>query len=177
MRVTGIYLSVTTGSQTWAGTDDALYLGLAGTVGGREFYLDTNGLSANTTKTFKWGHASFNADVEKASVGGTVICRPNLTHVYLRKHGPGSRRADNAWQMASAFVFIVSDESGTTDVFVTTGPEQISYETGLIVYLAQTAHLGEYLNRQIPVLDTPASCGRDDTTERRALLERATKRP
>ena len=64
MPVTGIYLSVTTGSQTWAGTDDALYLGLAGTVGGREFFLDTNGLSANTTKTFKWGHASFNADVE-----------------------------------------------------------------------------------------------------------------
>jgi len=79
--------------------------------------------------------------------------------------------------MASAFAFIVSDESGTTDVFVTTGPEHISYETGLIVYLAQTAHLGEYLNRQIPVLDTPASCGRDDTTERRALLERVTKRP
>ena len=177
MRVTGIYLSVTTGSQTWAGTDDALYFGLAGTVDGREFYLDTKGLSANTTKTFKWGKASFNADVEKASVGGTVICRPNLTHVYLRKYGLGSRRADNAWQMASAFAFIVSDESGTTDVFVTTGPEHISYETGLIVYLAQTAHLGEYLNRQIPVLDTPASCGRDDTTERRALLERVTKRP
>jgi hypothetical protein len=176
MRVTGIYLSVTTGSQAWAGTDDALYLGLAGTVGGREFYLDTNGLSANSTKTFKWGDATFNADVEKASVGGTVICRPNLTHVYLRKHGPGSRRSDNAWSMESAFVFIVSDESGTTDVFVTTGPEQLSYETGLTVYLAQTAHLGEYMNRQIPVLDTAASCGRDDATKRRALIERATRK-
>jgi hypothetical protein len=175
MRVTGIYLSVTTGSEDWAGTDDALYLGLAGTVGGREFYLDTGRLSANTTKTFKWGDAIFNADVVKASVGGTVICRPNLTHVYLRKHGAGSRRADNAWKLASAFLFIVSDESPTTDVFVTTGPEQLSFETGLVVYLAQTAHLGEYVNRQIPVLDTPATCGKDEAEARRALLEQAKK--
>jgi hypothetical protein len=177
MRVTGIYLSLTTGSEAWAGTDDALYLGLAGTVGGREFFIDTGRLSANTTKTFKWGDATFNADVEKPSVGGTVICRPNLTHVYLRKHGLGSRRADNAWKMQEAFVFIVSDESATTDVFVTTGPEQLSYETGLIVYLAQSAHLGEYINRQIPVADGPASCGRDDVAKRRTLIERATKRP
>jgi hypothetical protein len=176
MRVTGIYLSLTTGSQDWAGTDDALYLGLAGTVGGREFFIDSGPLSANATKTFKWGDAVFNADVEKPSVGGTVICRPNLTHVYLRKHGPGSRRADNAWKMESAFVFIVSEEAGTTDVFVTTGPEQLSYETGLIVYLAQSAHLGEYMNRQIPVLDTPASCGRDEAPTRRQLFERLTKK-
>jgi len=175
MRVTGIYLSLTTGPETWAGTDDALYLGLAGTVGGREFFIDAGRLAANTTKTFKWGNASFNADVEKASVGGTIICRPNLTHVYLRKHGLGSRSADNAWKMQSAFVFIVSDQSATTDVFVTTGPEPLSYETGLIVYLAQSAHLGEYINRQIPVVDGPASCGRDDVVERRALIERGTK--
>jgi hypothetical protein len=98
-RVTGNYLSLATGPEAWAGTDDALYLGLAGTVGGREFFVDTGRLGANTTKTFKWGNATFNADVEKASVGGTVICRPHLTHVYLRKHGLGSRRADNAWKM------------------------------------------------------------------------------
>jgi hypothetical protein len=98
-RVTGNYLSLTTGPEAWAGTDDAPYLGLAGTVGGREFFVDTGRLGANTTKTFKWGNATFNADVEKVSVGGTVICRPNLTHVYLRKHGLGSRRADNAWKM------------------------------------------------------------------------------
>jgi hypothetical protein len=176
MRVTGIYLSLTTGSEAWAGTDDALYLGLAGTVGGREFYVDTGRVSANTTKTFKWGDATFNADVTKPSVGGTVICRPNLTHVYLRKHGPGSRSSDNAWKLASAFVYIVSDESPTTDVFVTTGPEQLSFETGLVVYLAQTAHLGEYLNRQIPVLDDPATCGRDRVAERRAIVERATNK-
>lgn len=176
MRVTGIYLSLTTGSDAWAGTDDALYLGLAGTVGGREFFLDTKTLAAGSTKTFKWGDASFPADVEKASVGGTVICRPNLTHVYLRKLGLGSRRADNAWKMESAFVFVVSDEAATTDVFVTTGPEQLSYETGLIVYLAQSAHLGEYMNRQIPVLDSPASCGRETAAARAAVVARAAKR-
>jgi hypothetical protein len=32
MRVTGIYLSLTTGPETSAGTDDTLYLGLAGTA-------------------------------------------------------------------------------------------------------------------------------------------------
>jgi hypothetical protein len=176
MRVTGIYLSLSTGPEPWAGTDDALYLGLAGTVGGREFFIDTGRLAANSTKTFKWGDASFNADVEKASVGGTIICRPNLTHVYLRKHGLGSRSADNAWKLQNAFVYIVSDDSATTDVFVTTGPEQLSYETGLIVYLAQTAHLGEFMNRQIPVVDGPASCGRDDEEKRRAVIERATQR-
>ena len=176
MRVTSIFLSVTTGSESWAGSDDPLYLGLVGTVGGREFFVDTASLAASTTKTFRWGDASFPADVEKDSVGGTVICRPNLTHVYLRKHGLGSRRADNAWKLANAFVFIVSDESATTDVFVTTGPEQLSYETGLIVYLAQTAHLGEYMNRQIPVLTDPASCGRDSSSDRAAVVARSTKR-
>lgn len=176
MRVTGIYLSLTTGAESWAATDDALYLGLAGTIGGREFFVDAGRLAAGSRKTFKWGEASFPADVEKASVGGTVICRPNLTHVYLRKLGLGSRRADNAWQLDNAFVYIVSDEAATTDVFVTTGPEQLSYETGLIVYLAQSAHLGEYMNRQIPVLDSAASCGRETASARAALVARAAKR-
>jgi hypothetical protein len=176
VRVTGIFLSLTTGSQSWAGTDDALYLGLAGTVGGREFFLDSGSLAANTTRTFRWGDSSFAADVVKNSVGGTVICRPNLTHVYLRKLGLGSRAADNALMLANAFVFIDSDESATTDVFVTTGPEQLSFETGLIVYLAQTAHLGEYMNKQIPVLDSAASCGRETSSARAALMARATKR-
>jgi hypothetical protein len=176
VRITGIYFSLTTGSQSWAGTDDALYFGLAGTVGGREFFLDTGPLAPNTTKTFHWGNSAFPADVEKDSVGGTVICRPNLTHVYLRKLGLGSRRADNALMVANAFAFLESDESGTTDVFVTTGPEQLSFETGLVVYLAQTAHLGEYINRQIPVLDTAASCGRETSTARAAVAARAMKR-
>jgi hypothetical protein len=176
VRVTGIYLSLTTGSESWAGTDDALYLGLAGTVGGREFFLDPGRIAANTTKTFRWGTSSFPADVVKDSVGGTVICRPNLTHVYLRKLGLGSRAADNALKVANAFVFIEAEASGTTDVFVTTGPEQLSYETGLIVYLAQTAHLGEYMNRQIPVLDTAASCGRETSSDRAAVVARAMKR-
>ncbi len=174
MRVTGIYLSLTTGSQSWAGTDDALYLGLVGTVGGREFFVD-RAIGADTTKSFQWGDASFNADVAKGSVGGTVICRPNLTHVYLRKLGLGSRSADNALQLASAFVYIVAEGAGTTDVFVMTGPEQLAYQTGLTVYLAQSAHLGEYINRQIPVLPGAAECGREGSAERAALVERATK--
>ncbi len=173
MRVTGIYLSLTTGSERWAGTDDALYLGLVGTVGGREFFVN-GAIGANATRSFQWGEAPFNADVVHPSVGGTVICRPNLTHVYLRKLGLGSRQADNALKLASAFVYILAEGAGTTDVFVMTGPEQLSYETGLVVYLAQTAHLGEYINRQIPVLDRAAECGREDSAERAALVARAT---
>jgi hypothetical protein len=60
--------------------------------------------------------------------------------------------------------------------YVTTGPEQLSDETGLLVYMAQSAHLGEYMNRQIPVVVGPASYGRDDVVARRALIERATKK-
>lgn len=175
MRVTGIYLSLTTGAEAWTGTDDALYLGLVGTVGGREFFVDGR-ISADTTRTFKWGSASFPADVDRGSVGGTVICRPNLTHVYLRKHALGSRTTDNALKLASGFVYIMAEGAATTDVFVMTGPEQLSYETGQIVYLAQTAHLGEYMNRQIPVLDRAAECGRDTATSRAAVVERANTR-
>lgn len=177
VRVTGIYLSITTGSQAWAATDDPLYLGLAGTVGGREFFIAPGQVRRNATTTFKWGEASFNADVETASMGGTVICRPNLTHVYLRKLGLGSRGADNAFKLESAFVFIAAEGLGTTDVYVTTGPEQLSYETGLIVYFAQTAHLGEYMNKQIPVLSTATNCGDEDDARRRAdVVARAAKR-
>lgn len=175
MNITGIYVSVRTGPASWARTDDALYLGIVGTVGGREFHLDTPSLEAGTTKSFKWGEASFAADVAKESIGGTVICRPNVTHVYLRKHGAGSRNTDNAWNMAEAFVFIVARGAGTTDVYVTTGPETLSFETGQIVYLAQSAHLGEYFNKQIPVVPGAAECSRDDADARAATITRMLK--
>ena len=177
MRITGIYLSITTGAQTWAATDDPIYLGLVGTVGGREFFIAPDRVRRNATTTFKWGDAVFNADVETASIGGTVICRPNLTHVYLRKLGLGSRGADNAFRLESAFVYILAEGLGTTDVYVTTGPEQLSYETGLIVYFAQTAHLGEYMNKQIPVLSSATNCGDDTDARNRAdVVARAAQR-
>lgn len=171
MQITGIYLFVKTGPESWARTDDALYLGIVGTVGGREFHLDTPSLEAGTQKTFKWGEASFRADVVNPSLGGTVICRPNVTHVYLRKHGGATRGIDNAWNMAEAFVFIEAEGLGTTDVYVTTGPEKLSFETGQIVYMAQSAHLGEYFDKRIPVTGA-AECSRADAQARAATIKR-----
>jgi hypothetical protein len=105
-------------------------------------------------------------------MGGTVICRPNVTHVYLRKHGGATRVSDNAWNMAEAFVFILAQGLGTTDVYVTTGPEKLSFETGQIVYMAQSAHLGEYFDKRIPVLPTAADCSPADTQARAATIKR-----
>ena len=74
-------------------------------------------------------------------------------------------------------MYILAEGLGTTDVYVTAGPEQLSYETGLIVYFAQTAHLGEYMNKQIPVLSSATDCGDDTEARNRAdVVARAARR-
>ena len=44
-NLTGIFVSLTTGGQWWAGTNDHLYIGVVGSVGGREFALDVAGFN------------------------------------------------------------------------------------------------------------------------------------
>lgn len=173
MRITGIYLYVKTAATPYSRTDDDIYLGLVGTIGGREFLLDRPNLPTGSERRFMWGQVmSLHADVEKASVGTTVICQPNLTHVYLRKHGFPTSATDDAWNMEDAFVFLET-EDGQVFVYVVTGPEQLSRENGQIVYLAQSGHYGDLANRQLTLIDTPASCARaDEAGTRRATIAR-----
>jgi hypothetical protein len=173
VRITGIYLYVKTAATPASRTDDDVYLGLVGTIGGREFLLDRRNLPTDSEVRFMWGEVmSLHADRVKPSVGTTVICQPNLTHVYLRKHGFPTSAADDAWNMEDAFVFLQTDD-GQIFVYVATGPEQLSRENGLVVYLAQSGHYGDLANRQLTLVATPASCAKaDEADARRATMAR-----
>ena len=104
-KLNGIFVSLTTGNKKWSGTDDHLYIGLAGTVGGREFAPDVKGFNdfeKGTVVTYSIGPGAlvFGGRVPAtapAALSKMTICQPNITHVYIRKLALGTVSADDAW--------------------------------------------------------------------------------
>ena len=167
-NISGIFVSLTTASQWWAGTDDHLYLGVVGTVGGREFALNVEGFNdfeEGTVVTYSIdpGAAVFGGRVPETAPGALAemtICQPNVTHLYLRKQGDRTFTGDDARRLSSAFVYLIASGSPTR-VFKSTGPATLGNEYGLQLWLAEIGHSGSYLNARIPI-EGGADCESDD---------------
>jgi hypothetical protein len=165
-KITGIFVSLTTAGVWWAGTNDHLYLGVVGTVGGREFALGVDGFDdfeAGTVVPYSIGPgaAVFGGKIPAtapAALAEMTICLPNVTHVYLRKQGDRTHEGDDAWRLSSAFVYLIS--SGMTRVFTTTGPATLGNEHGLQLWLAEIDHSGAYRDARIPV-EGVAECAKN----------------
>ncbi|MEJ2503916.1 MAG: hypothetical protein P8177_11495 [Gemmatimonadota bacterium] len=165
-HITGIFVSLTTSGVWWAGTNDHLYVGVVGTVGGREFALavrDFDDFEEGTVVPYSIGPgaAVFGGripDTAASALNDMTICLPNVTHVYLRKQGDRTHEGDDAWRLASAYVYLIS--SSQTRVFSSTGAATLGNEHGLQLWLGEVAHSGTYRNARIPI-DGVASCGSD----------------
>ncbi len=163
-EVTGIFVSLKTAdSPPWAGTDNHVYLGVVGTVGGREFSLGVPafddyepgsdvGYSIGSAADVFAGRKPLRGD---AAFDDMMICQPNITHVYLRKQGNLSHDGDDLWRLERAFVYILGPT--VTRVFSTTGPATLGNEWGLQLWLGEVAHSGSFRNAQIPIEGT-ADC-------------------
>ncbi len=140
--ITGIFVSLTTGGQSWAGTDDQLYLGVPGRGGGREFNLNVAGFDdfePGTTVTYKIGDVVF-PGLTPITAPGDLTAAPiqieHVTHVYLRKLGRLSQSADDAWRLQSSFVYLLAP-SHPTRVWSATGPLTLSFKDGLQVWFGE----------------------------------------
>lgn len=166
--ISGIFVSLTTAGQSWAGTDDHLYLGVVGTVGGREFALNVEGFNdfeKGTIVPYSIGPDAsvFGGKIPETAPGALaemIICQPNVTHVYLRKQGDRTYEGDDAWRLSSAFVYLIAS-GAPTRVFKSTGPATLGNEYGLQVWLAEIGHSGNFLDARIP-FEGVADCERDD---------------
>jgi len=160
----GIFVSLTTAGQWWAGTNDHLYIGIVGTVGGREFALNVDGFDdfeEGTVVPYSIGPgaAVFGGQIPETAPDALAeikICQPNVTHVYLRKQGDRTHKGDDAWRLSSAFVYLIASPAPTR-VFVSTGSATLANEYGLQVWLAEGDHSGNYRNARIPI-DGVADC-------------------
>lgn len=165
-RLNGIFVSLTTADQWWAATNNHLYIGVAGTVGGREFALnveDFDDFEEGMVVTYSIGPDAtvFGGEVPATALEALAemtICHPNVTHVYLRKQGDRTHAGDDAWRLSNAFVYLIA--RGSTRVFASTGPATLGNEHGLQVWLAEVNHGGEYRNARIPI-EGVADCERE----------------
>lgn len=165
-KITGIFVSLTTANPWWAGTNDHLYLGVVGTVGGREFALDVEGFDdfeEGTIVTYSIGPDAAVFGGKHPATAATAlaemtICQPNVTHVYLRKQGDRTHKGDDAWRLHSAFVYLIA--SASTRVFASTGRATLGNEYGLHLWLAETDHGGQYRNARM-MIEGVAACDRN----------------
>ncbi len=147
--IRGIVVELETGNQRWAGTDDQLFVGIVGTLGGREFNLDVarfNDFEPGTKVNYQIGEESpvlTTEGPEKVPItaparlmGGSLIDQPSVTHVYLRKQGDMDRDVDNAWQLQSARVWLLN-RTDPTLIWESRGPLTLSIEDGLQVWLGK----------------------------------------
>lgn len=161
--ITGVFVSLRTGGAWWAGTNDHLYLGVVGTVGGREFALGVDGFDdfeEGTTVPYSIGPAADFFGGKKpanaaASLADMTICQPNVTHVYVRKQGDRSHSGDDAWRLDHVFVYLIATGEPTR-VFQSTGPATLGNEYGNQLWLAEVAHSGAYRDARIPIDGTTA---------------------
>ncbi len=124
MTLRGMVVQLNTGTAKEAGTDDALYIGVSGTAGGREFPLDVawfddferrsrikyhlgkvwEEAALAGSKQPKMAHADWN-DPALFYVGFDAIDR-----VYLRKQSSRSARRDDAYELDEIEVTLYGEE-------------------------------------------------------------------
>lgn len=157
-EVTGIFVSLTTDdAPPWAGTDNHVYVGVVGTVGGREFALGVpafDDFEPGSTVGYSIGPGAAVFAGKKPQHGDAafdemMICQHNVTHVYLRKQGSLSHDGDDLWRLESAFVYLTGTD--VTRVFQTTGRATFGNEWGNQIWLGEVAHSGQFRNARIPI--------------------------
>lgn len=161
--INGIFVSLDTADPWWAGTDDHLYLGVVGTVGGREFALDNRSVDdfEPGVMTYRIGPGAhvfggIIPDHAGGQLANMTICLPNVTHVYLRKQGDRSSSGDDMWKLDHAFVYLIAPGEPTR-VFQSTGVARLGNEYGHTVWLGEVAHSGAFRDARIPI-DGVAEC-------------------
>jgi hypothetical protein len=144
--IEGIVVELETGNQSWAGTDDQLFVGVVGSHGGREFNLNVSGFNdfePGTKVNYQIGQefALSTPGPEKTPItapasllGGSKIDQPSVTNVYLRKQGDMSQDVDDAWRLAFARVWLMNS-TDPTQIWESRGPLTLSIEDGLQVWL------------------------------------------
>ncbi|MDS0222113.1 hypothetical protein NDI54_12210 [Haloarcula sp. S1AR25-5A] len=165
-QLDGVFVSLTTGAGQYAGTDDHVYLGICGTVGGREFALNVENFDdweEGSVVTYGFGpRAGFYGAKDPRTAADQLdrmtICLPNVTHVYLRKQGDRTTSGDDYWELQECHVNLHSPSS--TRQFVSTGTARLGNEYGHKIWLAESFHQGAYKNAHIPV-DGTAECQND----------------
>ena len=147
--IEGIVVELETGNQSWAGTDDQLFVGVVGTLGGREFNLNVSGFNdfePGTKVNYKIGKefALALSGPEKTPItapasllDGSKIDQPSVNHVYLRKQGNMRQDVDNAWRLQFARVWLMNSTDPTL-IWESRGPLTLSIEDGLQVWLGLT---------------------------------------
>ena len=120
----GIVVHLSTGTHPQAGTDDALYVGVAGTAGGREFPLDVAWVDdferrsrAKYALGSVWEESALaGAKVPKGASGDWndpqlfFVGFDAIDRVYLRKHCAKRGGTDDAYQLDEITVTLYADD-------------------------------------------------------------------
>jgi hypothetical protein len=145
--IEGIIVVVETSSQSRAGTDQPVFVGIFGTGGGREFNLNVENFDDfQVGKTVKYhigkqftiggpGQDKVPTGSPAVLSGGSKISLPEVKFVYLRKMGRMTGKSDDNWHIASATVYMMNEEE--TRIFKLRGPLTLGIEDGLQVWLPE----------------------------------------
>lgn len=150
-----IVLTLETDSESWAGTDDHVFLSIVGTAGGREFNLDVENFDDHkegSTVIYTIGDSFIPEKVPKtapAKLTDFPVHLENITHVYLRKDGFHSEHVDDLWHMKSAQVTVSAGGGTKARSFKTTGGIKLAFEHGLQVWFAELAPGGKYVDSRL----------------------------
>ena len=148
MYLRGIVVRLKTGAARYAGTDDALFLGVSGTAGGREFPFDVQwfddaqrGSDEKYAFGEVWDPAAL-AGARAPRMAATDWNDPKLSYVgfagidrvYLRKHA--GRGSDDAYQLDLIEVTLYGD-TGQRRTFRSTTALWLGLEYGLQVWIPE----------------------------------------
>jgi len=146
----GIVVRLSTGSSKHAGTDDALYVGVSGTQGGREFPLDVrwfDDFERRSRVKYALGEVWEGDALEGARQPGMSQSSWNdpklfyigfeaIDRVYLRKQGGARRATDDAYELDEVEV-ILYGESPQKRVFRCNTGIWLGVEYGLTVWVPE----------------------------------------
>jgi hypothetical protein len=158
----GIVVYLATGTGRRAGTDDALYVGVSGTSGGREFPLDT-ALFDDFERRSRVRYALGEVWDEAALVGARVpkmskadwndpayfhVGFREIDRVYLRKQCGRRRTDDDAYQLDEIEVALFGAE-GEKRVFRSASAIWLGLEYGAQVWLPEAEPGGFSVSQRI----------------------------
>lgn len=152
----GIFVSLTAADANWMGANDQLYLGIVGSAGGREFVLDISSLKKTDKKTVETysigpGAAVFGG-ASSVTIPGRLadipVSQPDISYVYLRMQAGSDLGAEAAWQLHSAFVYLIGRNSSFR-IFSTKGA--VTGQSGAQIGLKEIGHSGKFIDSSTSV--------------------------
>ena len=152
MYLRGIVVRLKTGGSRQAGTDDPLFLGVAGAAGGREFPLDVRwfddaqrGSDVKYALGDVWEEAAL-AGARRPRMAESDWNDPKLSYVgfdaidrvYLRKHAGRRASDDDAYQLDLIEVALYGDD-GRKRSFRCTTSQWLGLQYGLQLWIPEVA--------------------------------------